>query len=246
MAGHIPDSLSVDWCTPDKVIVPLHEFFGGAPALDPCSNPHSHVGAAQEWTLEKGNDGLVQPWNAPTIFCNPPFGKGWWRPLPHQPQCNKIVVDGGAGPPYCACGAERRREYMWPAERKALMESVKAGTLTKAQLKALLDEYTTVSIADWIKLCADAGTAPAVTREVVGLIPAYPGTKAFQDHVWKRARAVFFPRGRLHFRLVYQTTEGPYEISGPAPMDCCMPYWGHHYVNKFKAVFEPLGKVVIL
>src|SRR5690348_14824116 len=75
MAGHIPDSLSVDWCTPDKIVTPIHKVFGGPPALDPCSNPFSHIKATTEFRLDLGNDGLVDPWDGDTIFVNPPFGK---------------------------------------------------------------------------------------------------------------------------------------------------------------------------
>lgn len=226
MAGHIPDSLSVDWCTQDSIVEGVHKALGGPPALDPCSNPHSRVGALVSYTLERGNDGLIDPWNAPTTFVNPPFGKGWYKARP----------DG-------------RRDYMWPAERAALVSNTGPFTgLSKAEVKKILAEYTPVSIADWIKKCAEVGHhEEADSPRVIGLIPAYPGTKAWQQDVWPRARAVFFPKGRLHFRLVYAQPDGStVEKTGPAPMDCAMPYWGPTGgLQAFVDAFRKMGHVVV-
>lgn len=251
MAGHIADSLSVHWCTEDRIVGFVREFFGGPPDLDPCSNPNSRVGAAAEWTLENGHDGLQEPWLPhKNVYVNPPFGKGWWRPAAHT----KIACLGWAGKGVCSCGASERREYMWPAERAALVKAIEtgrpvnanSGLQSRAELKKYLATFKPVSIADWIEKCANYGDLGA---GVVGLIPAYPGTRAWQRHVWKRARAVFFPSGRLHFRLVshYVDSSGQsitVEKTGPAPMDCAMPYWGPLGAGDFKRVFEPHGHVV--
>jgi len=64
-------SLSQNWCTPPKYVNAIREFFGGQIALDPCSNEHSIVGASIEYGLPH-SDGLAKPWNAPTVFVNPP------------------------------------------------------------------------------------------------------------------------------------------------------------------------------
>ncbi len=237
MAGHIPDSLSVDWCTPDWICECLRELFGGAPDLDPCSNPYSRVGARVEFTLDKGNDGLIDPWDGENVYVNPPFGKGWWKPALHYEKCT-YDEKSASGP--CTCGALGRRDYIWPGDRKA-----KKAELSKADFNAWIKPYTLADIGHWIKRSADYGDQK---RNVVGLIPAYPGTKAWQRHVWKRARAVFFPEGRLHFRLVYNTPEGIYEKSGPAPMDCALPLWtrDNKLVDRFGDVFTQHGHVQVI
>ncbi len=68
------ESLSQHWCTPPKYINVIKKFFGGEIALDPCSNENSIVMASIEYRLPH-QDGLVEPWDAPTIFVNPPYGR---------------------------------------------------------------------------------------------------------------------------------------------------------------------------
>jgi hypothetical protein len=67
------ESLSQHWCTPPKYVDAIREFFSGAIALDPCSNKHSIVHAATEYSLPQSN-GLASSWDYPTIFVNPPYG----------------------------------------------------------------------------------------------------------------------------------------------------------------------------
>lgn len=67
------ESLSQHWCTPPKYVNALRKFFSGSIALDPCSNPHSIVGADVEYCLPE-TDGLAASWDHPTIFVNPPYG----------------------------------------------------------------------------------------------------------------------------------------------------------------------------
>lgn len=47
----------------------------GEICLDPasCLKANETVGATEFYTLERGEDGLALPWNAPTIFINPPY-----------------------------------------------------------------------------------------------------------------------------------------------------------------------------
>lgn len=71
-------SVRVDWNTPASIVEPVHRFFGGPPAIDPCSNPNSIVGAHVELMLERGGNGLAVDWE-PTFFLNPPYGKGVLR-----------------------------------------------------------------------------------------------------------------------------------------------------------------------
>ena len=72
-AGRTVISRSTHWCTPPKYVDAVKRVFGGMIHLDPCSNEWSVVGAETEWTLPD-TDGLLQEWNYPTIYVNPPYG----------------------------------------------------------------------------------------------------------------------------------------------------------------------------
>ena len=72
-AGRSIVSISQSWCTPPKYISAVREVFGGAIALDPCSNPHSLVGAEVEYRLPR-HDGLRESWDYQTVYVNPPYG----------------------------------------------------------------------------------------------------------------------------------------------------------------------------
>jgi hypothetical protein len=67
------ESLSNHWCTPPKYVSAVCEFFCGAIDLDPCSSPHSIVGARVEFQLPQ-TDGLATSWDYKTVFVNPPYG----------------------------------------------------------------------------------------------------------------------------------------------------------------------------
>lgn len=45
---------------------------GGSIGLDPCTEPDNPTRAERFYALP--TDGLAQPWDAPTIYCNPPYG----------------------------------------------------------------------------------------------------------------------------------------------------------------------------
>src|SRR5579859_2475954 len=65
-----------DWCTPPRILEPVHKFFGGKVDLDPCGNPNSQVKADKIFMLPKQN-GLVLDWSpAKTVFMNPPYSRG--------------------------------------------------------------------------------------------------------------------------------------------------------------------------
>lgn len=66
--------LSRNWCTPPKYVGAVREFFNGDIALDPCSNEHSVVNAKVEYRLPD-HDGLLESWDADTIYVNPPYGR---------------------------------------------------------------------------------------------------------------------------------------------------------------------------
>lgn len=73
-AGRKIISQSQQWCTPRKYVTALHDFFKGAPELDPCSNKNSIVQAKTEYILPK-QDGLKESWKYKTIYVNPPYGR---------------------------------------------------------------------------------------------------------------------------------------------------------------------------
>lgn len=72
-AGRTVISENKDWCTPQNYVKAVREFFGGEIDLDPCSNRHSIVGAKTEYMLPD-RDGLMESWDFPTIYVNPPYG----------------------------------------------------------------------------------------------------------------------------------------------------------------------------
>ena len=58
--------------TPPYILEPVREAMGGI-ELDPCTEPDNPTAAQRFYTVD--DDGLVQPWDAETIYCNPPYGK---------------------------------------------------------------------------------------------------------------------------------------------------------------------------
>lgn len=67
-------SLVKDWNTPPEYVEAVKTFFGGVIHLDPCSNMFSVVKAEVEYLLPE-SDGLVETWDYPTIYVNPPYGR---------------------------------------------------------------------------------------------------------------------------------------------------------------------------
>lgn len=64
----------MDWNTPREFLDLVRVF--SCIGLDPCSNPNSIVGAATEWSLERGQDGLSASWTGHgLVYCNPPYGR---------------------------------------------------------------------------------------------------------------------------------------------------------------------------
>lgn len=60
------------WLTPDYVLVPIKTLLGGI-GLDPCTEPDNPTGAEKFYSLPA--DGCTLPWDAPSVFCNPPYGE---------------------------------------------------------------------------------------------------------------------------------------------------------------------------
>lgn len=60
-----------DWCTCPDVEEGLYKFHRGPVGLDPCSNERSIIRARRRYTA----GALHLPWDAPTIFKNPPYSQ---------------------------------------------------------------------------------------------------------------------------------------------------------------------------
>lgn len=58
--------------TPAYVLEPIRHLLGGI-GLDPCTEADNPTGAAAFYHLPQ--DGCALPWNAKTVFCNPPYGE---------------------------------------------------------------------------------------------------------------------------------------------------------------------------
>lgn len=72
-AGRTVNSSSQNWATPHKYVTAVKKVLGEI-HLDPCSNNFSIVNAGVEYHLPE-QDGLVESWNYPTIYVNPPYGR---------------------------------------------------------------------------------------------------------------------------------------------------------------------------
>mgnify|MGYP000169722094 CR=1 FL=1 len=116
--------------TPPYALEPVRELLGGI-GLDPCTEPDNPTRADKWYSLPA--DGCALPWDAPTVWCNPPYG------------------------PFAA---------------------------------------------KWLERCADHGNA-------VAFVFARTETAMFQDHVWPKADAMLFLRGRVQFRLPGGGRSGP-------------------------------------
>lgn len=78
--------------TPQYVIGPVREALGGI-GLDPCTEPDNPTAADQFYHLPM--DGCNLPWDAPTIFCNPPYGKArdrWVERCIEAGERSKVVL----------------------------------------------------------------------------------------------------------------------------------------------------------
>jgi hypothetical protein len=86
-----------NFCTPREFLDPLREFNGGPPAFDPCSNPHSIVGAEIELygPSAGGEDGLIHEFPRDGLtFGNPPYSAKsiWMRKYAEQAGYGSEVV----------------------------------------------------------------------------------------------------------------------------------------------------------
>lgn len=59
--------------TPRYVLDPVREALGGTITLDPCTTPDNPAGAERFYCPPA--DGAALPWDAPSIFVNPPYSR---------------------------------------------------------------------------------------------------------------------------------------------------------------------------
>lgn len=75
-----------EYFTPERVLAPVRDYFGGTISLDPATDLLNPTRASYFFTKEK--DGLGQDWTYyPSIFVNPPFGlvlKNWVKKIAEQ------------------------------------------------------------------------------------------------------------------------------------------------------------------
>ena len=78
--------------TPAYVLEPVRELLGGI-ELDPCTEPDNPTGATQFYCLPQ--DGCILPWDARTVWCNPPYGEArdrWVDRCIEQGRHRKVVL----------------------------------------------------------------------------------------------------------------------------------------------------------
>lgn len=87
------------WCTPKWIADAIGDF-----DLDPCSNERSHIQAAREFRLERGEDGLLFASKMNTndrVFINPPYARGqviqWIEAYAHTRFCFLLKFDTSTG-----------------------------------------------------------------------------------------------------------------------------------------------------
>lgn len=78
--------------TPAYVLEPVRALLGGI-GLDPCTEGDNPTGATTFYTPPQ--DGCALPWNAATVFCNPPYGQArdrWVERCISEGAARKVVL----------------------------------------------------------------------------------------------------------------------------------------------------------
>ena len=81
-----------EWMTPSYIIEPVREALGGHIMLDPASSALANEIVQAEHYLTSSYNGLAIPWNADTLFMNPPYSRGKIGLF-----CNKLLEAINAG-----------------------------------------------------------------------------------------------------------------------------------------------------
>lgn len=242
MAGYAPDASTTDWCTPERCLERVRRVFPVI-HLDPCSNPWSKVGALVSYQLPE-HDGLVDSWDYPTIFFNPPFGKGYVH--------------------------KKLRTFLTPKEYRALPDEVKH----EWSLGTLEDWVARGACAYTYHGSQSIGLIPAYTDTGPWQNYVWPTARAVCFHKGRikfdlppvRCQG-FGPNGQCEELGLWYSIRGKGDEavksimcnehkaylygkpkkwgSDPAPMACAFPYWGDE-PKLFKEAFEDLGHVQLL
>ena len=72
VGGYMKTAVSVEWNTPTDLKNRLIEEFGRFD-LDPATTSKNPMGAFRYYTIKE--DGLLQTWDAKTVYVNPPYGR---------------------------------------------------------------------------------------------------------------------------------------------------------------------------
>jgi len=78
-----------DWETPEELMTALRAEYGDFD-LDPCAT-YETCKAEDYFGVEE--DGLKQPWNGGSVYCNPPYGRGisaWVERCWGEVQCGNV------------------------------------------------------------------------------------------------------------------------------------------------------------
>lgn len=78
--------------TPAYLLEPVRRLLGGM-GIDPCTEPDNPTKAEQFYCLPQ--DGAALPWDAATVFCNPPYGearKRWVERSISEGRYRKVVL----------------------------------------------------------------------------------------------------------------------------------------------------------
>jgi hypothetical protein len=218
LPDHINPAESVDWCTPPRIVEPVHEFFGGPPDLDPCSNSNSIVQATVSFALPE-HDGLVRSWDIngrhTKVYVNPPFGRCYLR-------SDRMVVYSSK---------------QWTRGRKLFREWEKGGKSGPLPEACISDvdaaRFTSTSVHDWVK--AAAYFYRHMTENLM-LLPASVDTSTWQETAFPTATVVCWIKGRITFLG---------NVKGPAPMACAILGCTDR-TAEFLEVFSKVGTCQIL
>ena len=80
------------WLTPNYVLEPIRSLLGGID-LDPCTEPDNPTRARKFYALPQ--DGCSLPWNAQSVFCNPPYGEAkdrWVERCMKEGERRKVIL----------------------------------------------------------------------------------------------------------------------------------------------------------
>lgn len=217
MAGHIPTSKNITWCTPDIIVNAVHKAFEGPPDLDPCSNPHSRMKAKVEYLLPV-HDGLMDSWKHEKIWVNPPYGVSHMknREVISAKDYKDLPEEDKVGWTKSSIADWTRRCVEASAAGSEVLAIIPAATGTKhfhrdvfcnADAIVFLEGRVKFRLVEPPPPCQLSGCNGAPATHVTGKFEV----PVCSEHA-----------GPFNKPIVLT------EKTGPAPMDCVIVYWGEH------------------